>query len=92
MFSEKVDDRMLIHVNHAVRVKNFRKIIIASPDTGIFFNLVYEFLHWIYDDLDQLGMITDKKGSENAIRIHVIGERLDDSITEILPAIHALTG
>ena len=49
-------------------------------------------MHLIYDDLEQLGMIADRKGSENAILIHGIGERLDDSIIEILPAIHALTG
>ena len=28
----------------------------------------------------------------NAISIHVLGERLDNSIIEILPAVHALTG
>ena len=42
-FHEEPDDRMMIHVNHAVRVKNFRKVIFASPDTDVFVNLVYYF-------------------------------------------------
>ena len=90
-FHEEADDHMMIHVNHAVRINNFRKVIVASPDTDVFANLVYHFTRWIYADLEQLWMISGKKGSENAIPIHVLGERLDNSIIEILPVIHALT-
>ena len=91
-FHEEADDRMLIHVNHAVRVKNFRNVIVASSDTDLFVNLVYHFTRWIYADLEQLWIVSRKKGSENAVPIHVLGERLDDRIIEILPAIHVLTG
>ena len=30
---EKVDDRIMFHVNRAVTVENFRRIIVASADT-----------------------------------------------------------
>ena len=83
---------MMIHVNHAVRVKNVWKVIVASSYTDVFVNLVYHFTCWIYADLEQLSMISGKKGSESAIPVHALGERLDESITEILPAINVLTG
>ena len=83
---------MLIHINHAVRVKNFWKVTVASPDTDVFANLVYHFARWTYADLELIWIISGKQGSENTILTNVFGERLDDSITEILPAIHALTG
>ena len=91
-FHEEADDRILIYDNHAVQVKNFGRVIVASPDTNVFVNLVYHFMHWIYADLEQLWIISDKKTSQNVIPIHVLGERLHNNITEILPAIHALTG
>ena len=83
---------MMIHVNHAVRVKNVWKVIVASSYTDVFINLVYHFRRWVYVDLEQLWLISGEKGSERAIPVHGLGERLDDSITEILPAINVLTG
>ena len=83
---------MMIHVNHAVRVKNVWKVIVASSYTDVFINLVYHFRRWVDADLEQLWLISGKKGSERAIPVHGLGERLDDSITEILPVINVLTG
>ena len=91
-FHEEADDRMLFHVNHAVRVKNFHKVIVASPDTDVFVNLVYHFTCWIYADLEQLWMISGKKGSQTAVPIHLLKEKLDNNIVDILPVVHALTG
>ena len=53
-FHEEADDCMLIHVNHAVRVINFQKAIVASPETDVFVNLVYHLTRQIYTDLEQL--------------------------------------
>ena len=39
---EEADDRMMYHVNHAVQA-DFKKIIVASPDTDVFVNLVHHF-------------------------------------------------
>ena len=72
--------------------QKFSENLVATPDTDVFVNLVYQFIRWIYADLEQLGMIFSKKGSENVIPIHVVGERLDDSIIESLPGAHALSG
>ena len=87
-FHEEADDRMMIHVNQAVRVKNFRKVIFASPDTNVFVNVVYYFTHWTYADLEQIWMTSGKKGSENAIPIHVLRERLDDRFKFFQPFMH----
>ena len=62
-FHEAADGRMLIHVIHAVRVKNFRKVIVASPETDVLVNLVYHFTRWIYADLEQRLMISGKNES-----------------------------
>ena len=65
---------------------------IVSSDTDVYVNLVYHLTRRVYADLEKLWIISGKKGSENAILIHVLRERLDDRIIEILPAIHAITG
>ena len=83
---------MMIHVNHAVRVKNVWKVIVPYSYTDVFVNLVYHFTRWIYADLEQLWLISGHKESESAIAVHALGERLDDSITEILPVFNAVTG
>ena len=57
MSSFQTDDCTLIHVNHVMRAKNLRKVIVASPDTVVFVNLVYHFTCWIYADLEQLSEV-----------------------------------
>ena len=40
---EEADDRIMLHVNHAVTVESLRRIIVASADTDVFVCLMYHF-------------------------------------------------
>lgn len=73
---------MLIHAKHAVRVRNFRKVAVTSPETNVFV-MFYHFMHWIHAYLEQLCMISGKKERQNRVQIHVLREILHDIITEI---------
>ena len=35
---EKADDRLLFHANHALKINNYKKLIIASSDTDVLVN------------------------------------------------------
>ena len=51
---EEADDRILFHANHAIKVNDFKKIIIASPDTDVFVNVIHHFSSWIFSDIKEL--------------------------------------
>ena len=53
---KEADDRIMLHVNHAVIVDQFRKIIIASADTDVFICLMYHFRRWNELDLRNFGL------------------------------------
>jgi hypothetical protein len=38
---EETADRLLVHIIHAAEVKATPRIVISSPDTGIFVNVLY---------------------------------------------------
>ena len=83
---------MLIHVNHAVQVKNFQKAIVASPDTNVLINLVYHLTCQIYAVWSNFALFLVREEARMQYEFMFLGERLHDNITGILPAIHALTG
>ena len=90
---EEANDRMLFHRNHAIKVGNFKKIVIASPDTDVLVNAIHHFSRWVYLDLKELWITGGKKGAQKqAVPIHTLVEELDEDMVEILPALHALTG
>ena len=35
---EEADDRLLFHSNHALKINNYKKLIIASSDTDVLVN------------------------------------------------------
>ena len=57
----------------------FGKSLLLLQSTNL--NLVYQF-----------ACKNERKGNKNAIPIHVLVERLNDSVIAILPAVHAGTG
>ena len=69
---EEADDRILFHVNHhGVRIAGFSKIVIASPDTDVFVNVVHHYSHWMYCALDELWIISGKSGSKQAFPVRL---------------------
>ena len=86
------DDRMLFHADHAIKIENFKKIIIASPDTDVLVSAVHHFSCWVFSDLKELWIIGGKKGTQRqALPVHMLAEKLDGDVAEILSALHALT-
>ena len=82
----------MLQVNHAVKVYKFSKVVIASSDTDVFVRALYHFNCWMYSGLDELLIISGKCDSINVTPVHTIVNNMDNSIVDILPAVHALTG
>lgn len=89
---EEADDRLMFHINHAIRSDNFKKIIVGSPDTDIFVNLLHHFTKWQFSDLEELWVLSGTKANQQAVPIHELASQLDTSIIDVLPAVHAITG
>ena len=88
---EEADDHIMFHVNHAVKIGNFRGIAIASPDTDV---LVAAIHHnkFNYFDLEELWFISGKSESRTLLPIHDLVNEIDTDFIDTLPAINALTG
>ena len=54
---EEADDRIMFHINHAVIIDQFHKVIVASADTDVFICLMYHFRHWSMYELEELWVI-----------------------------------
>ena len=50
----------MFHVNHAVEVDKFSKVVIASSDTDVFVCALYHFSCRLYSGLDELWIISGK--------------------------------
>ena len=50
---EEADDRLMLHIDDAVR-SGYEKVIIASPDTDIFVTALYHYTKWMYINLHEL--------------------------------------
>ena len=89
---EETDDRTMFHVNHAVTVENFKRIIVASADTDVFVCLMCHFSRWMHFDLTEIWDLGGQGATSRAILVHDFAERIGQSVRDILPAAHALTG
>ena len=87
---EEADDRIMFHVNHAVKIGNFCSIAIASPDTDVLVAAIHHYNKFIYFDLEELWFISGKSESRTVLPIHDLVNEIDTDFIDILPAIHAL--
>ena len=88
---EAADDRLMLHIDDAVR-DGYEKIIIASPDTDIFVTALYHYTKWMYVNLQELRMFCGKGETTRAVPLHAIATKLESTVVDVLPALHALTG
>ena len=88
---EEADDWMMYHLNQSVKDKGFEKVIIASADKYVFTCTAYHFKRWIYSGLKEMWVICGKSGATAALPIHRLTEKLESSVVDILPAVHAVT-
>ena len=89
---EEADDRLLYHINHAIKVESYDRVIVASPDTDVFVCLVYHFNRWIYSNLNEIWMIAGQGHTKRYIAIHDIVKAIPQELSDVLPAVHSLTG
>ena len=80
---EEADDRLMLHIDDAVRA-GYEKIIITSPDTDIFVTALYHYTKWMY--------VCGKGEITRAVPLHAIATKLESAVVDVLPALHALTG
>ena len=50
---EEADDRLVYHINHAIKEDHHDREIVASSDTEVFVCLVHHFNLWIYSRLNK---------------------------------------
>ena len=89
---EEADDRLMLHITHAVNIENFTKVIVASSDTDILVNLVHHYLRWQYSNLQELWLLSGTRNNQQAISVHDLTLQFDGPVLDVLPAVHALTG
>ena len=74
---EEADDRIMYHINHAVTVQNYEKVIVASTDTDIFMFAIslytLEFPQFA-GNLDVMWTRIDLVTNENTTFVHPVGE------------------
>ena len=81
----------MLHIEDAVRA-GYEKIIIASPDTDIFVTALYHYTKLMYVNLQELWMFCGKGETTRAVPLHAIATKLESTVVDVLPALHALTG
>ena len=89
---EEADDRILFHLGQGVKIGKFASVIIASPDTDVLVNSIYQFSQLKNFGLKELWFITGRSNTQTIIPLHNLFNVMDHEVIDILPAVHALTG
>ena len=58
------------NANHAIKIKNYGSVVIASPDTDIFVSTLHHFCKLKYFDLEELWFVSGRGNSRTFLPIH----------------------
>ena len=89
---EEADNRILFHINHAIKDENYKRIIVASPDTDVFVSCLFHLTRWMYMGVSDMWILCGRGLTKRVAPFHRIVDVLDIFAIDVLPAIHALTG
>ena len=89
---EEADDRIMYHVNHAVAIDNFTRMIVASADTDVPVCLMYHFSRWKQFNLKELWVLGGQGTTRRAVPVHNLVAAMDPRVVNVLPAVHSLSG
>lgn len=90
---EEADDRLMVHINHAVDFENIHRIIVVSPDTDVIVCLLYHFEETFHlNGLLELWVLCGQGKTCRALPIHTLSKYIPHNVIHVLPAVHALTG
>ena len=82
----------MYYITYAVRVGCFRRVIVASPDTDVFKNLVHHFPRWQFSDLQEHWVLRGNTTNKKTTPIHELMNHYNSDVIDVLPAVHILTG
>ena len=57
---EEADNRVLFHINHAIKDENYTKIIVASPDTDVLGSCFFHLTRQMYGCLRNVGFVWER--------------------------------
>ncbi|KAG1706210.1 Structural maintenance of chromosomes protein 6 [Nymphon striatum] len=87
---EEADDRIMFHINDGVVKHGVQSVLVDSPDTDVFVNLIFHFnTTW---QLQKLYMKLGNRKTKKTVPVHLLVDQLDNGLVSCLPAIHALSG
>jgi len=87
---EEADDRIMFHINDGVVKHGVQSVLVDSPDTDVFVNLIFHFKKtW---QLQKLFVKLGNRKSRNTVPVHLLVDQLNNNLVSCLPAIHALSG
>ena len=90
---EAADNRVMFHVNHAVKVSKYHIVAVASPDTDVFVCAMHHFKQLMFFDLNDFWLISGQSDSTTAVPIkNSLVDHTNADVVDILPLAHALTG
>lgn len=89
----EADDRMLLHINHAICTESFKRVVVASPDTDVLVCLLYHFSEtWKFSGLEELWVLCGQGNTKRALPVHDLVQTMSRALVSVLPALHALSG
>ena len=65
---------------------------IKSKDTDVFICLIDHFSRWIHFGMQELWVLKGQGTSKGPVPVHDLLDKMDSSVIDILPAVHALSG
>ncbi|KAG1674190.1 Transposable element Tc1 transposase [Nymphon striatum] len=87
---EEADDRIMFHINDGVVKHGVQSVLVDSPDTDVFVNLIFHFnTTW---QLQKLYVKLGNQKTKKTVPVHLLVDQLDNGLVSCLPAIHALSG
>lgn len=90
---EEADERLFLHISHAIKNSHTSSLLVASSDTDVFVCALYYFMTiFKTNGLQELWIFCGKGHTSRYIPVHKICNVLQKSIVETLPAVHALSG
>ena len=87
---EEADDRIMFHINDGVVKHGVQSVLVDSPDTDVFVNLIFHF-HKTWQ-LQKLFVKLGKRKNKKTVPVYLLVDQLDNNLVSCLPAIHALSG
>ena len=91
-YHEEADDRIFFHANHAVKVSEYKSVVIATDDTDIFVCATQHFSKLQTFDLEELWVVSGRANSRTFFPIHNLSKSLEPDLINVLIPLHALSG